>query len=59
MKLVIEHCGKVLRDAIHAASADGFDPRLLDRFKNGARLLSARHQFAMDGSVMTGKTQRN
>ena len=59
MKTVIEHGGKVLRHAAHAARADCLDAGLLDRLKHRARLLAAGHEFAMHGRVMTGKPQRD
>ncbi len=59
MKTVIEHGGKVLRHAAHAARADRLDAGLLDRLKHRARLLAAGREFAMHGGVMAGEPQRD
>jgi hypothetical protein len=59
MKAVIEHSGEILRNAIHAPRANGFDARLFDRLEHGSSLLAGRLQPAMHRGVVTGKTQRN
>src|SRR6185437_16460134 len=38
MKTIVEYRREVDRDAVHAARADGFDPRLLHRLEHRARL---------------------
>ena len=56
---LVEHGAEVLRDAVHAAGADGFDARLLDRFEYGARLLADRLQAAVHGRIVTGELERD
>ena len=59
MKPVVEHGRQIARDTFHAARADRFDPRLLDRVEHGARRLVLRHEAAMDADVVTGEAQRH
>ena len=59
METVIEHGRKVLGDARHAACADRLDAGLLDRVEDGARLLPARHELAMNHRVVTGELERD
>jgi hypothetical protein len=56
---VLEHGADVRGHAGHAAGADGFDPRLLDRIVDRPRSLALGREAAMDGSVMAGEPQRH
>ena len=58
VKAVVEHGGEVGRDALHAARADRFDPRLLDRVEQRARRRVLRREPAMDRVVVAGEPQR-
>jgi hypothetical protein len=59
MKTIVEHRGEILCDAVHAPGADRLHARLLHGFKYSPGLLAGRLQPAMQGVVMTGKTQGN
>ncbi len=56
---VVEHGRDVAGDALHAARADRFDARLLDRLEHGASLLAARLLAAMDRRIVAGEPQRD
>ena len=55
---VVEHGGDVRRHALHAARADGFDPRLLDRVEQRARRRALRREAPVDRVVVAGEAQR-
>ena len=59
MEAVVDHGGKILRHARHAPRADRFDARLLDRLEHRPRLLSARHQLAVDARIVTRELERD
>ena len=54
---VVEHGGEVRGDALHAAGADGFHPRLLDRVEQRARGGVLRRVALVDRLVVTGEAQ--
>ncbi len=54
---VIEHGIEILRHALHARRADGFDARLFHRLENRARIGHLRQHFAMQIGIVTGKPQ--
>jgi hypothetical protein len=57
MKPFIEHRREVLRDAIHASCANRFHASLLHCLEHCSSLLTGRLQTAMQGLIVTGKTQ--
>ncbi len=59
MEAVVDHGGEIFRHARHAARPDRLDARLLDRLEYRPRLLSARHQLAVDGRVVTRELERD
>jgi hypothetical protein len=59
MEALIKHRGEILRDTIHAARANRFNARLLNRLKYSSSLLTGRLQPAMHRGVVAGKTQGN
>jgi hypothetical protein len=59
MKALVEHCGEILGNAIHAPRTDRLDARLLNRLENSTRLLACRLQAPMQRRVVAGKPQRN
>jgi hypothetical protein len=59
VEAVIEHGRKILGNARHAAGANRLDTGLLDRLEHGARLLAARHKFAMHQRIVAGQLERD
>ncbi len=59
MKAVIEHGREILLDAAHATRADRFDTNLFDRFEHRTRLLTTRHELAMNRRIVAGEPQRD
>ena len=57
MVAIVEHRGKVRRHALHAARADGFDPRLFNRVKQGARRRALGREAPVECIVMASKPQ--
>ena len=56
---ILQHGGDVAGHAGHAARADAFHPRLLDRVEDGARRIAFRRGAAMHRRVMAGQPQRH
>ena len=54
---VVEHSGDVRRHTLHAARADRFDPRLLDRVKQRARRRTLRREAPVKRVAMTSEPQ--
>ena len=54
---IVEHGGDVRRHALHAARANGFDPRLLDRVEQGARRRALGREAPVERIVMAGEAQ--
>ena len=59
MEAVVDHGGEIFRHARHAARSDRLDARLLDRLEHRPRLLSARHQLAVDGRIVARELERD
>ena len=59
MEMIVEHRGKILCDARHAARADRLDAGLLHRLEHAARLRIARHQLAMNLGIVAGELERD
>ena len=57
MVAVFQHGIEVAAHALHAPRADGFDPGLLHRIIDGARILRLGSELAVDPGIMTGQTQ--
>ena len=56
---ILQHCGKIAGDAKHPLRANRLNARLLDRFKDCARLLAFWSEAVMDGRVMASEPQRH
>ena len=59
MQPIIEHGREIARNPRHAPRPDRLDSRLLDGIEHRARLLSARHELAMDRWIMARELERD
>ncbi len=57
MIAIVEHGGDIRRYALHAARADGFNPRLLHRVKQRAGGRALGRETPVERVVMAGKPQ--